>query len=73
MGVGGKRHAPGRFNPRKETRYPLYRTLGVLQGRSGRVQKISSPPGFDPRTFQPVASRYTDWAIPFPVPCDSTL
>ena len=22
-----------------------------------------APPGFDPRTFQPVASRYTDYAI----------
>jgi hypothetical protein len=21
-----------------------------------------SPPGFDPRTVQPIASRYTDWA-----------
>jgi hypothetical protein len=30
------------------------------------VRKISSPPGFDPRTFQPVASRYTDYAIPVP-------
>ena len=28
-----------------------------------KVQKISSPPGFDPRTVQPVASRYTDCAI----------
>jgi hypothetical protein len=26
------------------------------------------PPGFDPRTVQPVASRYTDWATPAP-PC----
>ena len=26
--------------------------------------KISPPPGFDPRTVQPVASRYTDCAIP---------
>ena len=34
------------------------------QGRSGRVRKISPPPGFDPRTVQPVASRYTDCAIP---------
>ena len=34
------------------------------QGRSGRVRKISAPRGFDPRTVQPVASRYTDWAIP---------
>jgi len=24
--------------------------------------KISPPPGFDPRTVQPVANRYTDWA-----------
>ena len=28
------------------------------------VRKMSSPPGFDPRTVQPVASRYTDSAIP---------
>jgi hypothetical protein len=27
------------------------------------VQKISSPPGFDPRTVQPVASRYTGHSI----------
>jgi hypothetical protein len=27
------------------------------------VQKISPPPGFDPRTVQPVPSRYTDYAI----------
>jgi hypothetical protein len=26
------------------------------------VRKISAPPGFDPRTAQPVASRYTDYA-----------
>jgi hypothetical protein len=44
--------------------YPLYRRLGRPQGRSGRVLKISPPPGFDPRTIQLVASRYTDWAIP---------
>jgi hypothetical protein len=42
----------------------LYRRLGGPQGRSGRVRKISPPPGFDPRTVQPVASRYTDYAIP---------
>jgi hypothetical protein len=32
------------------------------QGRSGQVWKISPLPGFDPRTVQPVASRYTDYA-----------
>ena len=55
---------PGRFLPPGKTRYPLYRRLGGPQGRSGHVRKISPPPGFDPRTVQPVASRYTDWAIP---------
>ena len=63
MGVGVQHHAPAALHPGK-TRYPLYRRLGGLQGRSGRVQKMSPPPGFDPRTVQPVASRYTDWAIP---------
>ena len=38
-------------NPSKRaTAEPHLRPLGHL--------------GFDPRTFQPVASRYTDWAIP---------
>jgi hypothetical protein len=27
-------------------------------------RKISPPPGFDSRTVQPAASRYTDWYIP---------
>jgi hypothetical protein len=31
---------PGRFTPGK-IRYPLYRRLGGLQGRYGRVRKIS--------------------------------
>jgi len=59
--MGGQRHAPVAWPPGK-TRYPLYRRLCGPQGRSGRVFKISPPPGFDPRTIQPVASRYTDWA-----------
>jgi len=57
--VGGQRHAPAALPPRK-TRYSLYRRLGGPQGRSGRVRKISPPPGFEPRTTQPVASRNTD-------------
>jgi hypothetical protein len=44
--------------------YPLYRRVIGPQGRSGRVRKISPSPWFDARTVQPVASRYTDWAIP---------
>jgi hypothetical protein len=64
-GGGCSEPRPARFTPRK-SRYPLYRRLGSPQSRSGRVWKISPLPEFDPRTVQPVASRYTDWAIPAP-------
>jgi len=54
-----QRHTPAALPPGK-TRFPLHWRLGGPQDRSGRVRKISPPPGFDPRTVQPVASRYTD-------------
>jgi hypothetical protein len=63
MEVGDQRHTPAVLPPGK-TRYLMYRRLGGPHGQSGRMRKISHLPGFDPRTFQPVASRYTDWAIP---------
>ena len=56
-GVGGQGHAPAALPP-GQTRYPLYRWLGGLHCRSGRLWKISLPPEFDPRTIQPVASSY---------------
>jgi hypothetical protein len=59
MGVSGLRYAPAAL-PQGKARYQLYRRLGRPQGRCGRVQKISLPHGFDPRTTQPVASRYTN-------------
>jgi hypothetical protein len=62
-GCGWLTPRPGRFN-RGMIRYPLYMRLGGLQGRSGQVQKISTPPEFDHRTVQRVASCYTDCAIP---------
>ena len=37
------------------------------QGQTGRVWRRAnrfSPPEFESRTVQDVASRYTDWAIP---------
>jgi len=52
----GSASRPGRSIPPGKTRYPLYRRLGGPQGRSGQMRKISLPPGFDPRTVQPVAS-----------------
>ena len=60
-GVGDQRQTPAALPPGK-TRYPLYGRLGGPQGRSGQVRKISHPPVFDPRTVQPVASRYSDYA-----------
>jgi hypothetical protein len=57
MGVDGQLHALAALPPGM-TRHPLCRSLGGPQGRSEWVRKISSPPGFDPRTVQPVASRF---------------
>jgi hypothetical protein len=53
---------PGPSLPPGKTRYLLYRRLCGPQDRTGQVRKISSPPGFDPRTVQPVSSHNTDWA-----------
>jgi len=61
--VGGQRHGPAAL-PLGKTWYLLCRSLGGYQNQSGQVWKISPPPGLDPRTVQPVASLYTDWAIP---------
>ena len=58
---GGGWLAPhsGRFIPGLQTLYhPLYRKLGGLQCQTERVRTISPPPGFKPRTVQPVASRH---------------
>jgi hypothetical protein len=52
----GQRHALAVFYPRER---PGTHCTGGPQGRSGLVRKISLPPGLDPRTVQPVASRYT--------------
>ena len=58
-GVRGQRHILAAVSPGK-TRYPLYRRLGGPQGWSRQVWKISTPPGFDPRTVQQVARCYAD-------------
>jgi hypothetical protein len=54
---GGWESRPGRFTPRKD---PVSRGLGGPRRRSVRTRKnLVPPPGFDTRTVQPVASRYT--------------
>jgi len=37
------------------------------------MQKIPPPPGFEPRTYQPVASRYTNYIPDYHVSNDSLL
>ena len=72
MELGGQRHASAAL-PSGKTRYTVYRRLGGPQGQSGRVRKISSPPPpwLHRQTFQPVASRYTDYDLRYPGPHSS--
>ena len=59
MGVSGQQHAPATFYPRE--RPGTHFTGGWVGPRVGLDgRKISSPLGFDPRTVQPLVSRYTD-------------
>ena len=62
MGVGGQLHTPAALPTGERPR--THRRLGGPQSWSGRLQKFSPPPGFDPRTVQPVAICYTDYSIP---------
>ena len=52
----------GRSLPPGKTRYPLYKRLGGPPGPVWTGSGYLAPPGFDPRTVQPEASRYTDYA-----------
>jgi hypothetical protein len=63
-GVGGQHHASAALLPGRENRYSLCRRVAGPQGGSGRVRKVLSSPGLDPRTVQTEASRYTDRPIP---------
>jgi hypothetical protein len=62
MGVSCQRHVPVALTPGM-SRFPLYKSLDGPQDRFKRLWKISLPPGFDSRTVQFVASRYTVYAI----------
>jgi hypothetical protein len=66
MRVGIQHHDPTALPPGKIW-YPLCRSRGGPQESSGRVRKTSRSPGFDPQAVKPVASRYTDQAIPAPL------
>jgi len=57
----GQRHAPAALYPRERT--GTHCTGGWLGPRAGLEMcgKSRPSPEFDPRTVQPVASRYTDY------------
>jgi len=46
--------------------YPIKYGVGLTPGPvwTGTENTPNPPPEFDPRTVQPVASCYTDWAVP---------
>jgi len=52
---------PDRTLPPGKTWYPFYRRLGGPQGQSGQVEN-RVPTGIQSQTFQPIVSRYTNWA-----------
>ena len=54
---------PGRPTRRKEP-VPIVYEAGWAPGPVWTGAENLAPPGPEPRTTQPVASRYTDWAIP---------
>ena len=61
-GVGVHRHAPAAFMPGKEP-VPILQEAGWAPGPVWTGAENIALPGFfffDPRTFQPVASLYTD-------------
>jgi len=61
-GDEGLASRPGRILPlgRPDTHF-TGGCVGLMPGRN-RCRKFRPPPGFDPRTIQPVGSRYTDYA-----------
>ena len=66
MGAGGQRHSPAALL-REGHPVTFVREAGWVPGAvwtGAENLALPTQPGFDPRTAQPEASRYTDCAIP---------
>ena len=63
MGVGGQRHAPAALPPGKDP-VPIEWEAGWAPGPVWTGAENLAPTRIRSRTVQPVASRYTDYAIP---------
>jgi hypothetical protein len=63
----GGRHAPAAFTPGKDP-VVIVQEAGWTPGPVWiSAENLAPPsPGLDPRNFQSVASRYTDYVIPAP-------
>jgi hypothetical protein len=64
-GSEGSASRAGRTLPPGRTRYPFTRGWVGLRAGLDRCGKSRPPPGFDPRTVQPVDGPYTDYATRF--------
>jgi hypothetical protein len=63
--VSGQHHAPAAFTPGKDP-VPIEQEAGwALEPVWIGVENLT-PLGFDPRTFQLIVSRYTNYAVPAP-------
>jgi len=59
-----QRHALSLY-PMERDPVPIVQEAGWAPGPVWTgAENLAPPPGFDPRTVQIVASRFTDWAIP---------
>ena len=59
-GVGGQHHAPAALSPGKDPVSIVWEAGWATGPVWTGAENLAPPPGFDPRTVQPVASRYTD-------------
>jgi hypothetical protein len=53
--VGGQRQAPGPLYPREREPIPIVQETGWASGPVWMCLEYLAPPGFEPRTLQPVA------------------
>jgi hypothetical protein len=63
MGSWVVKVTPRPLDLRKRKPVPIANRLSGPQSLLGWARKISFPPGFDPRTTQPLTRRYMDYSI----------
>jgi len=66
-GVCGQHHAPAAFTPGKDP-VPIVQEAGWALEPVWMGAENLAPSGCDPQTLQPLASRYTNYAILAPIP-----